>query len=62
MKKLSVFGWHKWLKEGQDNVKDDKRSGHPRSHITNENVEKVWNLEHSDSQPSLLCGNTEAVI
>jgi hypothetical protein len=32
MKKLSVFKWHKLFKEGCENVEDDERSGHPRSH------------------------------
>jgi hypothetical protein len=43
-------------------VEDDERSGHPRSHRTDENIEKVWNLVQSDNQLSLLCGNTEIVI
>lgn len=33
--------WHKWFKEGQDNVEDTERSGHPKTHIPNTNVEKV---------------------
>jgi predicted transcriptional regulator len=37
-------------------VEDDERGGHPRSHRTNENVEKVWNLMHSDK-----CLNIRAV-
>jgi hypothetical protein len=27
MKKSSVFEWHKWFKEGCENVEDDERSG-----------------------------------
>jgi hypothetical protein len=27
MKKLSVFEWHRWFKEGQTDVQDDPRSG-----------------------------------
>jgi hypothetical protein len=42
-------------------MEDDERSGQLKSHITNENVEKVWNLVHSDSQLSLLSQNIEAV-
>jgi hypothetical protein len=49
MKKSSVFKWHKNFKEGYKNVEDDERSGHPRSHRTDENGEKVQNLVHSDS-------------
>jgi len=29
-------------------MEDDERSGHPRSHTTDENVEKLWNLVHLD--------------
>jgi len=47
MKKPSVIEWHKWFKEGFKNMEDDERSGCPRSHRINENVEKVWNLVHS---------------
>jgi hypothetical protein len=31
-KRSSVFEWHKQFKEGHENVEEDKRSGHPRSH------------------------------
>jgi hypothetical protein len=31
----------------------DERSGPPRSHGTNENVEKFWNLMHSDRHLSI---------
>jgi hypothetical protein len=44
-KKSGVFEWHKWFIEGHENVEDAERS-HSRSHRTNENVEKVWNLVH----------------
>jgi hypothetical protein len=46
MKRSSVSGWHKWFKEGRENVEDVERSGRPRSHRTDENVEKVRNLVH----------------
>jgi len=49
----SGFEWHKWFKEGHKNMEDDERSGHPRSHRTDENVEKVWNLVHSDRRLSV---------
>jgi hypothetical protein len=48
MKRLSVFEWHKKFKEGQEDVKDDKRTGRPKTHRTDENVEKVQKLVHSD--------------
>jgi len=47
MKKSSVSVWHKCFKEGHENVEDGERSC-PRSHRTDENVEKVWNLVYSD--------------
>jgi hypothetical protein len=43
-------------------VEDDKRSGCPSSQGNYENDEKVQNLVHSDSQPSTLCGNIEAIM
>jgi hypothetical protein len=42
MKKSSVSEWHKWLKDGSKFASDDKKNGCPRSHRTNENVEKIW--------------------
>jgi hypothetical protein len=61
MKKSSVFEGHNLFKEAQANV-EDERSDPPRSHTTDDNVEKVRNLLQSHNQPSLLCGNTEAVM
>jgi hypothetical protein len=48
MKKSSVFEWHKRFKEGQKDVKDDERTKLPKTHRTDENVEKVRKLVHSD--------------
>jgi hypothetical protein len=54
MKKSVVFEWHKQFKEGCcKNMEDDERSDHPRSHTTDENVEKVQNLVHSDRRLSI---------
>jgi hypothetical protein len=53
MKKTSVFEWHKRFKEGRDDVKDDERSGRPRTHRTDENVEKVRKLVCADRPLSL---------
>jgi hypothetical protein len=50
MRKLSVFEWHKRFKEGWEDVKDDERPGCPKTHRTDENVEKVWKLVRSDRQ------------
>jgi hypothetical protein len=43
MKKLSVSEWHKRFKEGCENVEANERSGLPRYHRTNINVEKCGN-------------------
>jgi hypothetical protein len=48
MKKSHVFEWNKWFKEGHKNMEDNERSDHPRSHRTDENVENVLHLVHSD--------------
>jgi hypothetical protein len=48
LKKSSVFEWHKRFKEGQEDVKDDERTGCLKTHQTDENVEKVWKLVCSD--------------
>jgi hypothetical protein len=37
VKTLSVFGQHKRFKEGQKDVKDDKRTGCLKTHRTDEN-------------------------
>jgi hypothetical protein len=50
-KKPGVSEWHKQFKEGHENMEDDERHGHPRSHGTN--VEKVWTVVHSDSHLSI---------
>jgi hypothetical protein len=47
MKKSNVLEWHKWFKEGHENVKDDGRSGCPGFHRTDKNVKKVQSLVHS---------------
>jgi hypothetical protein len=36
MKKSSVFEWHKRFKEGREDMKDE-RTGHPKTHQTDEN-------------------------
>jgi len=47
------FEWHKWFKEGCDSVEDDEKSGCLRSHRTDEIVEKMLNLVHSDRHSSI---------
>jgi hypothetical protein len=41
MKKSSVFEWNKRSEEGREDVKDDERTGHPKTHRTDENVRKL---------------------
>jgi transposase len=53
MKKTMVFEWHKRFKEGRDDVKDDERSGRPRTKRTDENVDKVRKLVGTDGPVSL---------
>jgi len=48
MKKAYVFEWDKWFKGGHESKEDDERRCYLRSHRTDENVVKVWNLMHSD--------------
>jgi len=47
MKKSSVSERFKRFKGSCENVEDDERSGHPRSHRTNENAEKcrIWCIQ-----------------
>jgi hypothetical protein len=40
MKNSSVFEWHKMFKEGWEDVKDNKRTGHSKTYRTDENAEK----------------------
>jgi hypothetical protein len=53
MKTLSVSEWHKRFKESWEDVKDDERTGHLKTHWTDENVEKVQKLVHSDTRLSV---------
>ena len=39
MKKSSVFEWHRWFKEGREDVQDSPRSGQPQTQRTVANVE-----------------------
>jgi histone-lysine N-methyltransferase SETMAR len=48
MKKSSVFEWHKRFKEGREDVKFDESAGRPKTHRTDENVEKVRKLVRFD--------------
>jgi hypothetical protein len=48
MKKWSVFEWHWWFKEGQEDVKNDPRSGQSKMQRTDANVDRVRTLARSD--------------
>jgi hypothetical protein len=47
------FEWHTSFKEGREDVKDDERTGHPKTHWADENVEKVQKLVRSDRRLSV---------
>jgi hypothetical protein len=53
MKKVSVLGWHKMFKDGPEDVKDDKRTGRPKTNRTDEKVENEQKLVCSDRRLSL---------
>jgi len=41
MKKSSVFEWHRWFKEGREDVQDDTRRGQQKTQRTDANVDRV---------------------
>jgi hypothetical protein len=49
----NVFVWYKRFKDGRKNVKVNEKSSRPISHRTDENVEKVGKLMHSDRRLSM---------
>ena len=50
VKKSSVFEWHRWFKEGRENVQDDPRSGQPKTQRTDADVRKyeTWPAQIED--------------
>ena len=48
MKKSSVFEWHRWFKEGREDVQNNPRSGQPKTPRTDANVDRVQTLARSD--------------
>jgi len=50
MKKLSVSEWHRWFKEGQEDVQDNPRSGQPKMQRTDLNMDRVGTLVCSDQR------------
>jgi hypothetical protein len=53
MKHSCFFEWYNQFKEGRENVEDDEKSGRPWSHRTNEKVETMGNMVHSDRRSSI---------
>jgi len=43
MSRAHVFEWHKRFSEGKESLKDD-RPGHPRTAVTDDNIEKVQDV------------------
>jgi hypothetical protein len=66
MKKSGVVEWHKQFKEGYKNMEDYERRDCPQPHLTElmKMLRKcgIWCTQTFKYQPSLLWGNTEAVI
>ena len=50
MSRSRVFEWHKWFKEGREDVEDDSRSGRPSTSRTSDNVEHVKQMVRGDRQ------------
>ena len=48
MSRTRVFEWHKRFVESREDVEDDPKSGRHCTSTTNTNIEKVWQLVHSD--------------
>ena len=43
-----VFWWFKAFSEGSESIKDESQSGRHSSSRTDENVNRIWDLVHSD--------------
>ena len=48
MSRTRVFEWYKRFVEGREVVEDNPKSGRPCTSTTDTNIEKVWQLVHSD--------------
>jgi DNA-directed RNA polymerase sigma subunit (sigma70/sigma32) len=48
MKKLGASEWHRWLKEGREDLQHDPRSGQPKTQKTDANLARVRTLVSSD--------------
>jgi hypothetical protein len=60
MKKLSVSEWHRQFKEGHEDVRDDPRSGQPKTQKPYAKVDRVRTLVRSDRR--LLFESGDMVI
>jgi hypothetical protein len=49
-KTLNVFERHKRFKVDRKAVKDDERTGRPKTRRTDENVEKVWKFRQRNCE------------
>ena len=67
----TVTRWAKRFREGREDVNDDPRSGRPVSELTDENIELVGQVIHSDphstyddiiAETSLSHGTIEQII
>jgi len=48
MSRARVFEWYKRFSEGRESLKDDDRSGCPRTAVTDDNIEKVQDVIWKD--------------
>ena len=45
LKKTAVYEWHERFKNGRESVEDDERSGRPSTSKTDENINKVREID-----------------
>ena len=48
MSRACMFEWHKRFSEGRESLKDDDCPGHPRTAVTDDNIEKVQDVIRKD--------------
>jgi hypothetical protein len=47
---MSVFEWNRRFKEGREDAQDDPKSGQPKTHRTDANLDRVRTLVRSDQR------------
>jgi hypothetical protein len=52
-----VFEWHRWFKEGREDVQDDPRSGQPTTQTTDANMGRV----RTNGESTVLFGSADKV-